>query len=337
MENVLHNDQRTSILTQDSTHKILLPNDASAGNHTGDGKLGTPLIICFHGSGETCSPSWDALAANLVAETHCRVLLYNRGPGNLRPADVAAQMWDYVLGAATNHNPGENANSGNENSRARDDARNNLHGPYLLIAHSYGGAFARAFVQWEYVHARRRHRRKAHTSDRGAGNCVIGLVLVETGQEGGLEAALDEEQISRTIMGGHPVCVVRGNSLLGKWQGLEAKERAAAREGGEGGGNDAATKIQRRQMLAAEREMLIRVDAEDERLKRRQLGLSRTSRFVQLPDCGHHVVLQRPGDVVDAVRWVLENAKRVHHETEGRKEMSVWKGALERVRRFRFR
>ncbi len=94
---------------------------------------------------------------------------------------------------------------------------------------------------------------------------------------------------------------------------------------------DGATRTQRRQMLAAEREMPLRADAEDERLKRRQLGLlSRNSRFVQVPDCGHHVVRRRPGEVVGAVLWVLRNAERIEEE----EEMGVWKGALERVRRF---
>ncbi|KAI0513015.1 Alpha/Beta hydrolase protein [Xylaria bambusicola] len=313
MAKALDNDQTPSIL-KDSTHKLLLPDDISTGN--GD-KFGTPLIICFHGSGETCSPSWDNLAAKLVAETHCRVLLYSRGPGNLKPADVAAQMWDYVLCAT------RTVGTHGKNARQSSD----LQGPYLLIAHSYGGAFARAFIQHEYRHRRQR---------KYGGDRVLGLVLVETGQEGGLDAALDEEQIRRKIMGDRPVCVIRGNSLLGKWEGLEAKEKAAQMSHGEEGEGEGDTRRMlaetERRMVAAEREMLLRMDAEDERLKRRQLGLSRTNRFVHLPDCGHHVVLQRPGDVVDAVRWVLENAECVH---EGEVMTNVWKGVWKRVRRFR--
>ncbi|KAI1358528.1 Alpha/Beta hydrolase protein [Xylaria arbuscula] len=344
METASRNEQHISIQTRDSTHRLLLPDDtyahSYAGNHPDDIRSappGTPLIICFHGSGETCSPSWDDLAARLVAETRCRVLLYDRGPGNLRAADVAAQMWDYVLGGAKTIRT-EDKSSGS-----------NLHGPYLLVAHSYGGAFARAFVEMEYLRLRGGRRgwcgmardkgnsNSNSNSDSGdhARDCVIGLVLVETGQEGGLEPAVDERQIQDTIMGDRPVCVIRGNSLLGKWRELETRERTAqaGEENDDRGGDDATAKVHMRQMLAAEREMLLCVDAEDERLKRRQLGLSRMSRFVQLSDCGHGVISQRPGDVVDAVRWVLDNAEGVHRGDEDGKEVSAWGWVVRRVRR----
>ncbi|KAH8166804.1 hypothetical protein CIB48_g1445 [Xylaria polymorpha] len=293
--------------TQDSAARLLLPDEASAVNNGSSEAARSPLIICFHGSGETCSPTWDGLVAKLVAETHCRVLLYNRGPGNLRAADVAAQMWDYVHGI---HNP-------EDKTRRRDERK--LDGPYLLIAHSYGGAFARAFIQHEHLLSRPRH-------GRGSTSQVLGLVLAETGQEGGLDPALDELQISRTILGSRPVCVIRGNSLIAKWKALEESEGAVNSSNAET--RDIAA---RRQMLAAEREMLLRMDAEDERLKRRQLGLSRKSRFVHLPDCGHHVIRDRPDEVVATVQWVLENAESEEEHT------SPWKQGLERLKRFSLR
>ncbi|KAI1419882.1 Alpha/Beta hydrolase protein [Xylaria sp. FL1777] len=302
--------------------RLLLPNDATTGViDTSEERVSTPLVICFHGSGETCSPSWDALATKLVAEMRCRVLLYDRGPGNLRAADVAAEMWEYVSGAKNRMIANESPRD--ESARRDHDDKHDLRGPYLLIAHSYGGAFARAFVQHE-------HEVSAHRKSRCVAERVVGLVLVETGQEGGLDAALDEWQIRGAVMGARPVCVVRGNSLLQKWRELEAKERAAEAEMG------ANVEIQMRmrmrmQTLAAEREMLLRVDAEDERLKRRQLGLSRNSRFVHVPDCGHDVVRQRPGEVVAAVRWVLENAESIVEE--GEEAMGVWESALKWVRR----
>ncbi|KAI0183772.1 hypothetical protein EV127DRAFT_256491 [Xylaria flabelliformis] len=286
----------------DIAARLLLPDDASTDNHGSDEAIRSPLIICFHGSGETCSPTWDELATKLVTETRCRVLLYDRAPGNLLAADVAAQIWDYVCGT-------KNAADG-----IREHNEHKLDGPYLLIAHSYGGAFARAFVQHEHL-LLRRWRKKSPS------NQVLGLVLAETGQEGGLDPALDELQVRRTIMGSRPVCVIRGNSFIAKWKALEEGERAVNSAGTE---ENAA----RRQMLAAEREMLLRVDAEDERLKRRQLGLSRKSRFIHIPDCGHNVIRDRPDEVVAAVQWVLDNAESQEKGT------SLWKQALERIKRF---
>ncbi|KAI0457385.1 Alpha/Beta hydrolase protein [Xylaria acuta] len=295
------------LTTRVSAPRLLLPDDAYTDNHDSSEGARSPLIICFHGSGETCSPAWDDLATKLVAETQCRVLLYNRELGNLRAADVAAQMWDYVRGAEAL----------GDGIRSHDEPK--LGGPYLLVAHSYGGAFARAFIQHERLLSRVRHK-------KSSANRVLGLVLAETGQEGGLDPALDELQIRRTIMGDRPVCVIRGNSLIAKWKALE--ESGSAVNSSEAETGDIAA---RRQILAAEREMLLCVDAEDERLKRRQLGLSRNSRFVHLPDCGHHVIRDRLDEVVAAVRWVLENAESEEQHT------SPWKQTLERLKRFRLR
>ncbi|KAI1288986.1 Alpha/Beta hydrolase protein [Xylaria venustula] len=285
-----------------------------------------PLIICFHGSGETCSPSWDALTTKLATDLRCRVLLLDRGPGSQQPADTAAQLWEYVTRTSSRKKTEVVIRTQNQKSRDEQEVRNNndkthnLGGPYLLIAHSYGGAFARAFVQHESTVSHRRwpwRREEKENGDR-----ILGLVLVETGQEGGLDAAVDERQIRNLVLRNRPVCVMRGNSLLHKWKALEEKEHAMM--GGDDG-DDMVRQI-RRQGLVVEREMLQRVDAEDERLKRRQLGLSRTSRFVHLRDCGHHVVRDRPADVVDAVRWVLESADRLE---EG---INAWKWTLDKLR-----
>ncbi|KAJ2979155.1 hypothetical protein NUW58_g7272 [Xylaria curta] len=284
---------------------LLLPDGISTGTHVHGEEANSPLIICFHGSGETCSPGWDELARKLSSEAHCRVLLYDRGPGNSQPVDVARQMWDYVQGSGA---PG--TGDGNTHGESRRGERPELTGPYLLVAHSYGGAFARAFVQYELSGPK--------LKTRSAGQ-IMGLVLVETGQEGGLDPALDERQIRRTIMRSRPVCVIRGNSLIGKWKELEERERAGNVPDIEMG--DAAA---RGQMLAAQRKLLLLADAEDERLKRRQLGLSKRSRFVHIPDCGHHVVRDRPDEVVSAVQWVLENAGG-----EG-EQASLWQQILER-------
>ncbi|KAI8629652.1 Alpha/Beta hydrolase protein [Xylariaceae sp. FL1651] len=336
-----------SAFTQHSIqkHKLLMPRDGIASGPSFREAAGTPLIICFHGSGETCSPSWDNVAAKLVAETQCRVLLYNRGSGNLRPEDVAADMWDYLLAGhehsgimsklpdqtskaeaeaeqgntVREHGAGNSAEAEAMGVTRDHDEREagdtfDLSGPYLPIAHSYGGAFARAFIQHGLTLPRARR-------GRGLANEVLGLVLVETGQEGGLSPALDELQIRRVVMGNRPVCVIKGNIHIEKWRELEEKERTMASEAG-------ADVDTRRAVLEAQRQMLRRVDAEDERLKRRQLGLSRKTRYVDIPDCGHGVVRDRPDEVVAAVQWVLENA-----ESED-EEVGLWRRLSKRIRVF---
>ncbi|KAI0550445.1 Alpha/Beta hydrolase protein [Xylaria curta] len=304
MANSLSFSSQDHATAQDFAPRLLLPDDVSMSKYGSGEGIRNPLIICFHGSGETCSPTWDNLATKLVTETHCRVLLYDREPGNLLAADVAAQMWDYVRGSE----------SVADGIRGRDE--HNLDGPYLLIAHSYGGAFARAFIQHE--HQLLRQQRKNSPSNR-----VLGIVLAETGQEGGLDPALDELQIRHTIMGSRPVCVIRGNSFIAKWKTLEENEGILTSSWYET--EETATQ---RQKLVAEREMLQRVDAEDERLKRRQLGLSRKSRFIHIPDCGHDVIGDRPDEVVAAVQWVLDNAESQEEHT------GLWQWALERLKRF---
>ncbi|KAI0877815.1 Alpha/Beta hydrolase protein [Hypoxylon argillaceum] len=308
----LSSSQHNTPITTDLKPILLRPSGNSTSNRVYDEGVGNPLIICFHGSGEARWPSWDNLVTKLIAETHCRVLLYTRAPGNLLAADVAAQMWDYLRGATNQRS--ENKNTQDKGGR---QGERDLSGPYLLIAHSYGGAFARAFVQHELLLPRSQR-------NRGSANRVLGLVLVETGQEGGLDPKIDELQIHRTIMGSRPVYVIRGNTLLRKWQVLEEKERAL--NSLEAEADEIAT---RRQLLTTERDMLVQIDTEDERLKRRQLGLSKKSQFVHLPNCGHHVIRDRPDDVVTAVKWVLENTE------EGR--TALLERVLERFKQFRLR
>ncbi|KAI0809934.1 hypothetical protein GGR55DRAFT_647359 [Xylaria sp. FL0064] len=227
--------------------RLLLPaddNTTSTDLHTRVANVPKPLIICFHGSGETCSPTWDALATALVTTLRCRVLLYDRRPGSLRPAEVAAEMWDYVTATTATaiiaNKSGSvkcEENEGLVHNIGAGDIRtkHGLHGPYLLIAHSYGGAFARAFVQHEYEQGQEhlirpwkemeKKRKQKRKRKKKSGYRVLGLVLVETGQEGGLDPAVDERQIRETIMRTRPVCVIKGNSLLQKWSELEGKER----------------------------------------------------------------------------------------------------------------
>ncbi|KAI1123886.1 Alpha/Beta hydrolase protein [Nemania abortiva] len=274
--------------------------DRATGRYVYGEGVRTPLIICFHGSGETCSPNWDGLATRLRDETPCGVLLYNRAPGNQQPMEVAAQIWDFLHEADHRRSRHENIR---DESASQSEYRGK--GPYLLVAHSYGGAFARAFVQ--HLHKFPQSQKRKYPNDR-----VMGLVLVETGQEGGLDPRLDEQQIRHKIMGNRPVCVIRGNTLIEKRRELEDREQTLNSPSQAGTMNIAIKK----QQLKEEWDMYHRWDANDERLKRRQLGLSNKNDFVSLPGCGHHVIRHRPDAVVAAVQWVLENVEEKRSKFE---------------------
>ncbi|KAK8054439.1 hypothetical protein PG994_009506 [Apiospora phragmitis] len=208
----------------------------------------TPLIICFHGSGESCELTWSELA-RLLSSKH-RVLLFERGTLNPKPPQATSQL-RYFL-------------------KAQD-----LSGPYILIAHSYGGAFARMFL-------------------RQALADVAGAVLVETGQEGGLDAKIAAAQVRKRVLGEKPLSVIRGNSFIDKKKALEASEKVAQTE-------------QQRAALAVQWQLLHTSDEEDERMKKVLLSLSKNSRYLHIPDCGHNVIRDRPDAVAEEVDWVLAN------------------------------
>ncbi|KAI0426054.1 hypothetical protein F5Y09DRAFT_320112 [Xylaria sp. FL1042] len=118
-------------------------------------------------------------------------------------------MWEYVTVAGPVTNKGGNEKyeeneEGPGHKVGERDTKHDLHGPYLLIAHSYGGAFARAFVQHEHEHLisqrKKKEKKKQREMKRDCG--VLGLVLVETGQEGGLDPRLDERQIREAVGAG---------------------------------------------------------------------------------------------------------------------------------------
>lgn len=149
-----------------------------------------------------------------------------------------------------------------------------LSGPFVFIAHSYGGCIARLFLQQKPRE-------------------VAGMILVETGQETALAPAVEDEQYRRQILGDAPLSVVRGNTLRRK-QDEWVKAAAMAR-----------TEAQKAQ-LEPQRLMLERWEAEDEKMKKKQLSLSRRSRFAQVPNVGHHVIRDRPEAVVEEVMWVMQ-------------------------------
>ncbi|KAI0837130.1 hypothetical protein F5Y06DRAFT_272080 [Hypoxylon sp. FL0890] len=254
-------------------HKLLIPDSDAVGDR--------PLVICFHGSGESCSPSWDALARILTSEPHSlHVLLYERGPRNPKPPQATADLREYL-------------------------SREKLEGLYVLVAHSYGGSFARMFLEEDVRQ-------------------VVGMVLVETGQESALDDRIEKRQYERRVMGMRPLSVVRGNSFLRMREQVRRTEGDTSPEGGRG--------VELRKML----EMW---EAADEEMKKKQLDLvaeNGVKRYVHIPDCGHHVVRDRPDVVAAEVAWVLENldkgggdgnAKTHRREERGRKNS----GGLRRV------
>lgn len=212
--------------------------------------LFNPPIICFHGSGETCA-GWSDLA-RLLTERPYRVLLYDRGPENPTPnGETLSEMMGNIRSTG-------------------------IQGPFILIAHSYGGAFAKEFL-------------RLYPQD------VAGMVLVETGQETGIDPAIEEDQYRQQVMGSEPLSVIRGNSFRDKFAHFEDRLNTAENES-------------QRQLIRNEPgfKMLEMMDKEDERLKKRQLQLSRKSRYVHIPDCGHGVVRDRPQIVADEVDWVMQ-------------------------------
>ncbi|KAK8036083.1 alpha beta hydrolase [Apiospora rasikravindrae] len=232
-------DESINPAPAEPSHQLLGPSD--------DPK--TPLIICFHGSGESCEPSWSELARLLGLKY--RVLLFERGPCNPNPEQATSQLLHFL--------------------KTKD-----LAGPYVLLAHSYGGAFARTFV----------HQ---------APYDVAGAVLAETGQEGGLDPKVATAQARKRVLGEKPLSVIRGNSFIGKQKELEASEQLAQTE-------------QQWQLLQAS-------DEEDERMKKAQLLLSKNSRYLHIPDCGHHVIRDRPAAVAEEVDWVMANVVAARKST----------------------
>ena len=168
-------------LTPSRSASVRAPNVRNHQLRTSPGLLVAPLIICFHGSGSDPLPSWDNLIATLVKSY--RVLLLDRGSENPTPEEDFPVMLDYLR-------------------------LHELNPPYVLVAHSYGGAFAKLFL----------HRRLKD---------VAGLVLVETGQEGGLSVEVRQFLNKRYALGDCPIVVIRGNSLIKHWKDLRVSEVAA--------------------------------------------------------------------------------------------------------------
>lgn len=215
----------------------------------------TPTIICFHGSGDDPLPGWEEFVQ--MARQQYKVVLLDRGTQKISLSANTALL-NYL-------------------------EKQKLRPPYILVAHSYGGAFAKMFLY-----------QKA--------GMVAGMLLIETGQETGLPDKVEQALWSRTLLDDRPLSVIRGNSLIANWKQLESAEATAQTEFA-------------KEELKQKRKMLESCDLEDERLKKAQLRMSRNTRYVHLPDCGHGVIRDRPDIVLQELQWVMENLQPVATST----------------------
>jgi pimeloyl-ACP methyl ester carboxylesterase len=101
----------------------------------------------------------------------------------------------------------------------------------------------------------------------------------------------EKEQFQKQALGDRPLSVILCNGLM-DYRKLYEK----AVEAGNG------TEAQR----AAFRGLLEKWAGMDREMQEEQLRLSRCSRMVYLPDCGHNVHLIRPEVVAEEIRWVRE-------------------------------
>ncbi|KAF5649363.1 alpha beta hydrolase [Fusarium sp. NRRL 52700] len=222
------------------------PNTITKFEIVGNAGSSYPLIIFFHGSGDSCQ-SWADLA-ELLRPAY-QLLLWDRQDPYVRTDIAISELLEFL------------------------DNRD-LPKQYVLIAHSYGGTFARLFLE------ARPHQ-------------VAGIVLAETGAEPTIDAQLHQRQYDKKILGNKPLVVIRGNTL--KWKQLQYDQALATEQ------NLASPS------LLMQKKLLDATDQEDERLKKAQLQLSRNNRYVHIPDVSHDVIIEKPEAVREAVCWVMEH------------------------------
>ncbi|KAL2856547.1 Alpha/Beta hydrolase protein [Aspergillus pseudoustus] len=278
-----------------------------------------PLVVIIPGGGDVAS---SYVALERLLRPHARILLYDRTG----------------LGRSERSSPDAVADTGPTAVRAATELHTLLHtlherGPYVLLAHSYGGIVAREFLH-------------LHPGD------VAGMVLVDCATERSAElltfpdpnvvavmgdlsfarmtglradAVLSDGEWrvrARDIYAGAEAAAVEAGSFVEVCSTLREKEQISKQvlgkrplvvvrangvrdyervyEAGVKAGN--GTGEQQR----AFRDLLDRWEGIDAEVQEGQLGLSRVSRYVRLEDVGHNVHLVRPEAIVDAVRWVKE-------------------------------
>lgn len=288
--------------------------------HGPDRKAGEPLVIIIPGLANSTT-SWAAVRRGIA--TSARVLQYERsGYGKsdvstAKPtATTIAQELSLLLGSA------------------------NLHPPYVVVAHSWGGILSREFLA-------------LHPED------VIGMVFVEANQERTLEV-LDWRQLAQSsllagVNGLDATGLSRNHKLTDEeWriyqdtQSTESHQRQAALEIAEYADSfpvlKAKSQLQRQPPFlgdhpvcvikgnnkadfekllkagltqgngdsakqAAFEEILSTWDEKDESLQSEILSLSSYTRYTETKNSGHNVQLSEPDLIVESVCWVLSQAK----------------------------
>ena len=212
-----------------------------------------PLVIVFSGSGAACD-TWKLVWTQVAS--FARILLYDRaGIGR------------------SEHGPDRDTGHVNARELSKVLQAIDVKGPYVLVAHSYGGCVAREFL---HLHSRE----------------IAGMVLSETGTEPKCKHA--EEQYRTQILGDSPLSVIRGEASFSR--SFKSSEHSTDGPNKQGDNND--------QLHC---NILQSMERMDEQLKKEQLRLSRRSKYRSVPDCGHNVHLDHPEVVVEEVQWVLEN------------------------------
>ena len=154
---------------------------------------GDPVLIVFPGASAACE-SWKPVSS-LLRDT-VRVLLYDRSG----------------LGRSE-HGPSKTTGSMAADELSALLKTVDLPGPYVLVAHSYGGCVAREFLH-------------LHPRD------VVGMVLSETGTE--TKCRYSEEQYRRQVLRDCPLSVIRGESAFSARRGEDvsaSEEQHRACEG----------------------------------------------------------------------------------------------------------
>jgi pimeloyl-ACP methyl ester carboxylesterase len=280
-----------------------------------------PLLIVCSGAGDISS-SWIPVS-RLIAPS-VRILLYDRsglGCSHPRLKSIPTTLHMAVTAAEELHT-------------ALDASR--LRPPYVLCAHSYGAIIAREFLQlWpdELVGmvlvegSTERQCQFFRVPDPNI-QAVLGdlnfarvtglreaagkWMTREEWRErailiaGGVEAAREEsdafvevcetlgvkKQMQKTALCEKPLSVIRS---------CGRGDFEAIYDIGVQAGNGSM------EQRKAFKKLLEKWDVVDQDLKEEQLKLSRKSRLVFLPDCGHNVQLLRPDVVASEIRWVLDS------------------------------
>ncbi|KAJ5481909.1 hypothetical protein N7475_000721 [Penicillium sp. IBT 31633x] len=277
-----------------------------------------PLVVVTAGSGDVASAY---VAVESQVSRFARIFLYDRsglghserGPNPPSTATAAKEL--HTLLQATKQQP-----------------------PFLLVAHSYGGIIAREFLHsypdevggmvlldtftemeldyFPYPNpnidavlgslnmaqvtglradtklSREQWRQRAMDMARGietAKDEVSPVRSVEIVRELAVHRQLETQPL-----GDKPLSVVRCNAARD-----HERIYAAGVEAGNG------TEVQQKSF----RNLLDRWDITADHLAREQLKLSSKTRYVYLPDCGHHVQLVRPDIVAEEVRWVVNQMR----------------------------